>query len=319
MSTLIAAYAFNEQGLNDYSGNKYHLINNGGVTFSLTMSNNGGFGYDAIFASGQYGSNSSFPSQASLTGLTIFCNVYITSLSSTVTIAAITTSWILKVTTSGKVEFITKNSSGTSSTNISASTLLINTWYTIAGVWDGTNTYIYINGTLDSTETSWSQLNAGNNVLAVGNTFVGNMNMLEIRNSAFTANDIASLNVTPGGNLYQVHLHTFEIGDLVADEMIVNTGVVTWVQDAANIYVYPFTNPMLNSLARYGNVYNTLRQNIMETNNDFDGNGNSQISIKYPIASFSDYNSPANEITFDYRGLTGAPKNNAMAITSLRI
>ncbi|MGP8215791.1 MAG: LamG-like jellyroll fold domain-containing protein [Bacteroidia bacterium] len=316
MSSLIAAYTFNESAAHDFSGNKYHLTNNS-VTFSATTSS--AFGMDAVFTSGSSKLSGVWPSLASLTAFSCFMNIYGTTPPAVM--AEVSGAFVIGFSGGKPVFTVSTNSNEytlTSSTVLSSAT-----WYTLGFVWDGTNIYIYINGALDSSlAAAGTNMAAGAGTLIIGDEeFTGLLNMIEFRNIALQAQDIYNLNASPGGTLYEVGTHNFSVGDLIADPTVTYTGVVTWVVDQSNFYAYPFVIASLGALAKYGNIYNTLRQSIMEISNDFDGNGNSQISIKYPIASFADYASPANIITFDYRGLSGSPDSigNAMAITSLRI
>lgn len=317
MSTLIGAYAFNEEACNDYSGNKYNLVNTG-VTYSATTST--AWGYDAVFANlSDYFTCTTFPSFNSLTGFTCFFNIYPTNHD--YNIVALSGVFTINLSGSNNISFAITDSTSTTHTLTSTGTLTLSTWNTIGCVWDGSYLYIYINGALDST-LSVSFSNIAN---VTGTTYIkagaGRLNMFEFRNAAMSANQILSLHDSPGGCQYTVDIHNFCVGDLIADPDVLCQGVITWVIDQSNFVYYPLTATVINPMSRYGNIYNTLRQSMMEIYNDVDGNGNGQIAFKFPIASFGDYVSPINKITLDHNGLTGSTSNiaNMMAITSLRI
>jgi len=318
MSTLIAAYTFNESAAHDYSGNKYHLTNSG-VTFSPTTSS--GFGMDAVFTGSASLTAASFPSFASLTGFTCFFNIYATN--NNYAISVVSAAYEIQLSSTNNIIFTITDSTNTTHTLTSTATITTSTWATVGCVWDGSYMYIYINGALDSTlSVSFSNIGAGTGGIAVGSTVMtGLLNMFELRNSAMNASQILSLNNSPGGVECVADIHNFVVGDLIADCDVVSQGVVTWVVDQSTFMFYPLTSVFIQPMSKYGNIYVTARQNIMEISNDFDGNGSSQISVKYPIASFSDYSSPGNKITLDYNGLSGSPDSiaNMMAITSLRI
>ncbi len=319
MSTLIGAYTFNESAANDYSGNKNHLVNTG-ATFSTTTTTNGGFGLDAVFAGSEYISGT-FPSMAALTGFTCFFNFYTTNHD--YNISTISGGYTIYLSGANKLSFTIYDSTATAHTLNSSTVLSLSTWYTVACVWDGSNMFIYINGAQDCTQVaSFTNPAAGSGTIFIGTSAMhGRINMFEVRNAAMMDAQQNALTSSPGGVLFMVDTHNFLIDDLFADSNVLNQGVVTWVVDQSNFYGYSLAGNIPNNIAKYGNVYNTARQNVMEIINDFDGNGSSQISIKYPIASFLDYASPANNVTLDYRGLSGSSDSiaNAMAITSLRI
>jgi hypothetical protein len=299
--SLLSAYGFNELAANDYSANKLPLVTTS-VTYTATTATNGGFGYDANFSSSSTAVCASYPSCSGLTGMTVFFNINFASLNTL--IAGITNAWGISINSGGNIVFTIKQSGIVTRTVTSVSALTTGTWYTVGCVWDGANIYIYINGVIDSSHDGAISLAAGSGGLQVGaSSLQALLNMFEVRNTAMTAPQMASLNLSPGGVLLNVDAHNFAIGDLIGEVGLQNTGVVTWVVDAANFYAYPFSSPSFFGISRYGNVYNTLRQSIMEISNDYDGNGTSQISIKYPIASFSDYNSPSKTTKVDVSGI----------------
>lgn len=313
MSTLIAAYTFNELAAHDYSGNKYHLTNNGG-TFAATTSTVG-VGNDLTL--GSVGSpdihTTSFATLSAYTGLSIFSyfkyslhDNYLFENSALSIYVSATDKIVFKIVTTGGTYTLT-----------STATLTTATWYALACVWDGAKLYIYINGTLDSSLSTTGTMTAGDNTLYV--RLESTINTLEIRSTALTADNVSALGASPGGINYQVSNHNFAVGDLIADSSVTAQAVVTWVVDDSNIIVYPFTAAQPGALFRYGNIYNTNRQSCFEINNDFDGNTNAQVSIKYPIASFADYTSPANSQTWDYTGFVGMPSPQTKTMISYRI
>ncbi len=290
-----------ESGLNDYSGNKLPLVGTS-VTYTATTSTNRGFGYDANFSSSSTAVCSSYPSCSSLTGLTVFFNINFVALNTI--IAGITGAWTISVNSGGNIVFTIKQTGVITRTVTSVTALTTSTWHTIGCVWDGTNIYIYIDGILDSTHDGAITLAAGSGGLQIGvSSLQALVNMFEVRNTALNAAQISALNYSPGGVLFNVDIHNFAVGDLIGDIGLTNTGVVTWVVDQSNFYGYPFLASSFLGISRYGNIYNTARQAIMEISNDCDGNGTSQLSIKYPIASFSDYNSPSKTTKVDVSGI----------------
>jgi|GEM_PF-1921971 hypothetical protein len=305
MSTLIGAYTFNEEATHDYSGNKYHLTNSG-CTFATTTSPIG-YGYDMLVTSGNSASTTSFASFTGLTGITFFC--YFKYLSGTGYLMN-NSAFNVQINSGGNIVFTVVNGSSVNYTITSSATLVMGTWYLVACVWNGSSTTqtIYVNSTLDTSGTTDNNINAGNNHFTIGSgTLAVTVNVMELRNTAFTGQQLLFLIASPGGTLVQLASHNLAVGDLISDNTVNYNAVVTWVIDGNDILIYPYTTQQPAAYGKYGNIYNASRQYIMEITNDFDGNGNSQISIKWPIASFADYASPANTTTFDYRGLSGGP------------
>jgi hypothetical protein len=319
MTTLLSAYVFNEQGLHDYSGNKNYLTNSGG-TFPADTSALG-LGYDFDFTGGNHASSSTYQSLAGLTSFSFFTYL---KWNSGHGFLFNTGNPVLSIAASGQLTFSVTSSGMVGFSLNSATNLIAGTWYFIACTWDGLSLRIFINGVQDSMiDAHFSTLDGGDNTffLGVGPTLACTLKLVEARSIALSVAQQVYLIASPGGVLFTVDIHNFSVGDLFADPTVTNQGVVTWVVDQSNFYGYPLAGDQPQSIAKYGNIYNAVRQTIMEINNDFDGNGNSQISIKKSIASFTDYNSPPSLITLDYNGLSGSPDSiqNMMAITSLRI
>jgi hypothetical protein len=319
MTTLLSAYVFNELGVYDYSGNKNHLTNSGG-TFPADSSP-WGLGNDFDFTSGNKASSLTYQSFAGLTSFSFFTYF---KWNSGHGFLLNTGNPCLSIAASGQMTFSITSSGMTGFSLNSTTNLVTGIWYFVACTWDGLSLRIFINGVQDSIiDAHFSTLYAGDNsfYLSTGGTLACTVKLVEARNIALSATQQGYLMASPGGVLYTVDVHNFAIGDLFADPTVVNQGVVTYVVDQSNFYAYPLNGDQPQSIAKYGNIYNTLRQAIMEMNNDFDGNGNSQISIKKGIASFNDYNLPPSIITLDYNGLSGSPDSiqNMMAITSLRV
>ncbi|HXC06521.1 MAG TPA: LamG domain-containing protein, partial [Bacteroidia bacterium] len=90
---------------------------------------------------------------------------------------------------------------GSSFKNVSSSpaSVTLNTWQHVAGVWDGAQLYIYINGVLQSTTTGVTGSNflATSNDIIIGNdasgeSFAGSIDELRIWSRPLCANDITN-------------------------------------------------------------------------------------------------------------------------------
>lgn len=310
MSSLIAAYPFNEQGVHDFSGNKYHLTNNG-CAFTATTSQ--GVGYDLNLASGQNASlGSGGPSWSGLLGWSCFSYLNYTSGHGDILNSD---SIVIAIRVTGQLSFSVTGSS-TTYTCTSVTNLTAGTWYAVAFLVDFTahKLHIYINGVLDSShDYPPSDIDSNVSLIIGTSTLAALVNVLEVRNITLTDTNITDLGSYPGGDLREIANSNFAIGDLIADAQVVAQAVVTWVaSDGNSIYIYPFTASQPGSFFQYGNIYNTSRQSVMEINNNFDGNNNAQLSVKFPIASFSDYASPANHYTLDYTGSTFPPEGTGV-------
>ncbi len=328
MSSLIAAYTFNEQGIHDYSGSKFHGNSSVGLTYGLTTATRG-VGYDAILSgANSFIKASGFTLAGSLTAFTLFLNFKIPALPTTDKVfVENNSSFILTMKGSGLsasvINWTIYDGLGGSNTLASTTILTANTWYTLACVWDGTKMLMYFNGVADAgtTTTTIASMGAGTGGLVLGapdsggSTMAITFNCAEFRNIAATAAQASALNAYPGGVLTTVANHNFNTGDLIGDTSVTNTAVVTWVADAQTYYIYPFSNYGAGTYFRYGNVYDTTRQSIMEISNDYDGNGNSQVSVKYPVASIADYLTPSKVQTIDNQGLRNIPFYSPSFIT----
>jgi hypothetical protein len=95
-----------------------------------------------------------------------------------------------------RIAFQIKDSAGGTSAVLSASPVPLNTWLTIAAVYDGSTLYIYINGELSNSFATTRVLAAGTADLWIGNRFAldrclpGYFSHLLIYNRALTANEI---------------------------------------------------------------------------------------------------------------------------------
>lgn len=297
------AYTFNEQSLTpyDYSGNKITAASNN-VSFVVGQN----YGY-AAHLPGTPGTNScvyvTLPIVSTNT-FTVFSSFNLLSLPGSLGVIINTADFSISVTSSGAIRFYLNSVIVTSATTITTG------WNTVACIYDGTTGYIYVNGVLDANMLTGAGAGMINGGMAIGAQSLSdtslllnaNVDCLEIRNTALQSGEIAALHNSPGGTLVSGTPHNFAMGDLIADPTITNTGVVTWVADVDDFYFYP-TSAIGTQYLKIGNILNPLRQNYMEMNPDFDGNGNGQTSIKYSVAGFSDYESTSLSTTFDHRGL----------------
>lgn len=314
--SLLLAYVFNEQSTTpyDYAGNKC-------TAASLNISFVPGryYGYAAKVGQASFPSFIAAPAKnfKGLGKLTIFTSFKLVNMPIGANVAYLTycNGFDLHINSSGKVVF--RVYTGSWKTVTSATTVLTD-WNTIGAVYDGTTLYIYINGVQDANTSAATgtisdlvgDVYIGNDAATdIFNAIKGNIDTIEYRDTALSKQDIYTLNSSPGGYFMQQTPHNFALGDLIADCEQISRGVVTWVQDTGNFYFYPI-DAMGSGYVRVGNIYQTLRQYFMELYGDFDGNGNGQISIKYPIASWADYGLPANQKTFDYRGVASNGMQN---------
>jgi|GEM_PF-2918745 len=132
---------------------------------------------------------------------------------------------------------------GSSFKNVSSSpaSVTLNTWQHVAGVWDGAQLYIYINGVLQSTTTGVTGSNflATSNDIIIGNdasgeSFAGSIDELRIWSRPLCANDITNgmsceIPVSTDGLLADYH---FNEGTASGS----NSGVITLTDASGNGY-----------------------------------------------------------------------------------
>lgn len=326
--SLLIAYTFNEQSATpaDYSGNKQ---TGASANVAFVAGQNYGYACKMGYTAGVASYVSVTPINFnSLTALTIFTSFNLQALPGVGNKSYITyqnNSFEVYITHTGNIVFGIYSGSFTT---VTSATAITTGWNTIGCVWDGTTLYIYINGVLDANTTAASSINATNNTIYIGddtssdttNTLNAYVDCIEFRSTALGYSDIITLNASPGGCYIQETPNNFALGDIIADPGMASMGIVTWSVDVNSFYFYPLSI-IGSNYAKIGNIYNPARQYYMETDPDFDGNGNAQVRIRYPIGGIADYASPADTVTFDYRGVSGGTANiaNAMGITSLRI
>ena len=303
MSSLNAAYTFNDNTgyVYDYSGNNITLTPASGLMTISATTSPAGAGYDCSMS--QNCTGSLFRPMGAYTGLTVFAYIkYNGTPGGTNIIVEYSTAFSVAINSSGNIIFVTKD--GTTHTLTSAGTLTSGNWYTISCTWndDGAGAMrIYVNGVVDAnTLVGATALNNTSSSLVMGVVGTGPsyslINTLEVRSSAFNISQVLQLEANPGGGYYQ-SMNSFAVGDVIADENQVNQAIVTWVADNSGFYAYPITSCAGGDYSRYGNVYNTNRQYFFQFNKDFDGNGNEQMTVMWPITNFLDYATPSNTQT----------------------
>ncbi len=313
--SLLLAYTFNDNSTSpaDFSGNK-----NTGASNNVTLVAGQNYGYAAHI--GQTSLNSYISCTpagfAGLTAFTAFTSLNLVSFPVGAAKAYLfnkTSSFNAYITSAEKVVF-TIYISGAAKTITSTSTLSGTGWHTIGCVYDGANIYIYIDGVQDASTLSVTgtiatgipTLLIGNDVIGdSSNTLVADMDSILFANTAASSNDMLSLNASPDGLLITNSSNNFATGDLIDDGTQTYQGVVTWVVSVDSFYFYP-TTAIGTSYVRLGNIYQTKRQYYYEFINNFDGQGNGQTKISWPIAGFKDYGATAHQITIDYRGIVNS-------------
>ncbi|PIT86830.1 MAG: hypothetical protein COU33_00995, partial [Candidatus Magasanikbacteria bacterium CG10_big_fil_rev_8_21_14_0_10_43_6] len=102
-----------------------------------------------------------------------------------------------------KIRFTIQTSAGTTGAFLGNTTLSIGTWYHVAGVWDGSNASIYLNGVSDATPSSLGgTLGNNSSPLTVGTLRTlttptkfmdGKIDEVRVYNRALSASEISAL------------------------------------------------------------------------------------------------------------------------------
>lgn len=325
--SLLLAYTFNDNSTSpaDFSGNRLSA-----TSTNVTLVAGQNYGYAAHIGQTSANSYVQVANPAGFSGLTAFsvftsCKmVSFPAAGHKAYICNKTNAFIVYIDSGEHVVF-TIYKSGTLYTVTSSSTITGLGWHTVGCVWDGTTMYIYIDGVQDSHTTSVSgTMDSNTNLLVIGNdvpgdtnnTLVADVDCIEFRSTGMAQGDINGLIASPGGLAITGTPHNFATGDLIDDGTGTYRGIVTWVVDSDTFYFYPITD-IGPKYSRVGNVYQSARQYYMEMLTDYDSNGNGQIKIKFPIAAWVDFTTPANAYTIDKAGYTGlaALSDGSTAIT----
>jgi len=106
--------------------------------------------------------------------------------------------YALRIQPTDNVRFYTLDNGSTSSSVDGATALGTNEWYHVAGVWDGTNLMVYVNGVLDGSfasprnpKSGTTPLIIGNRGYALGTAFAGEIDEVRIWDIARTQHQIA--------------------------------------------------------------------------------------------------------------------------------
>lgn len=324
---MIAAYIFSEKQsgrIYDFSnGNHFDLDTVSAFAYTSILSD----GYDAIFgASGvSYATSSTFALPGGQQALSLCLKIKCATppgSGSTYVLLQQGSEFGISINSSGYIVFsVTGTGGGTTTTFTKTSSVNIcdGNYHSIVCVANGTTLQIYTDGIPETTTTAavYTTLTTSSSLLIIGSSssgttspyYQGNMSYVIISQYALSANDAANLAASPQKGInFQTQSNSYQIGDVISDPSDTVQGVVIWSPDGLNVNILPYTPFMEVPFARVGNIYNTARQYLMTTVNDFDGNGNGQIAISGPITSINDYNSPANKQTWDYTGLNNVPQ-----------
>ena len=265
---MISIYTFNENtaaNVYDYSGN-----GNDATSISNFAIVAGELGYAGSFNGTSTDLN--FGNIANVTtSLSIFCKLKVVTGAAHV-IAFNSSHFTLAINASDKVTFTIDV--GAAPLTITSSTSIVNdTWTTIGAVYDGSDTYIYLDGVEDATSAKTGSFTASANDFHIGtdtSTYLnGRIEMMELNTLAYGEKNITAINTNPIGLKYKTFkMHGFQLGDLLESDVFGATrqGIVTYYEDEKIFYVKPIRGKfnLGDNIVRRGNIYNTDRQWIFD-------------------------------------------------------
>ena len=295
---MIGIYTFNENtaaNVYDYSGNGNDAT--GISNFAIVA---GELGYAGSFNGTSTDLN--FGNIANVTGtLSIFCKLKVVTGAAHV-IAYKSGHFTLAINASDKITFTIDV--GAAPLTITSSTSIVNdTWTTIGAVYDGSDTYIYMDGSEDVTSAKTGSFNASANDFHIGtdtSTYLnGRIEMIELNSSVYTAANITAINTNPTGLKMQFYKdHGFELGDLIETlpyNATLNKKAIVTFKDSATILRIKLIQDRINigdKPIRRGNIYDVDRQWIMEARID---NDEPIIKISDKISKFAETTSETSE------------------------
>ncbi|MAE81191.1 MAG: hypothetical protein CMB80_00540 [Flammeovirgaceae bacterium] len=208
----------------------------------------------------------------------------------------------LKITAADKVVFsITIGASDITLT--STASITISTYTTIEAVYDGANMYIYIDGTLDTSQAQTGNLDNSAEDMYMGTDtsdyLDGRIDSVEIRNTGLTSDQVTAVNANPIGIKYTfTQAHNLELGDLIVTDQYTDSikkMVVTYVDSNLILRAKPI-NGLMNlgsTPIRRGNIIDADRQWLMEAKID---NDEPIIRISDNISNFVDTTAENKEV-----------------------
>lgn len=171
--------------------------------------------------------------------------------------------WGFDITVGQQLQFYTGDAT-TMDTTTSTGTVPWGSWSHVAGVWDGTNKYIYINGKLDTTQASTLVPGQTTNTFQVGKddywrNFYGNVDEVRLYSGALTASQILAIyngvdaptlqpatplpnavtlnwNAVTGATGYNIYRATASGGPYTTPYATVNSGTTTTYTDSNATY-----------------------------------------------------------------------------------
>lgn len=202
----------------------------------------------------------------------------------------------VQINSNNKVEFSVWV--GGQKTLTSATALSTSTWYNIICVYDGSDMYIYIDGSEDAKQAQTGNIDASANDFILGydgssNYMDGKIEYAEVRANGMTATEVTALDNQIEGVEQTVTSHGLEEGDLVGsglhDEINELQMVVTRKVNSDKFIANPVKGSAVdtNNLVRVGNIYRPDRQTGLRLS----GRSVQQIT---DVETFSDYKNTTN-------------------------
>ena len=265
---MIGIYTFNENtaaNVYDYSGN-----GNDATSISNFAIVAGELGYAGSFNGTTTDLN--FGNIANVTGtLSIFCKLKITTGAAQI-ICYKSNHFTLGINASDKITFTIDV--GAAPLTITSSTSIANdTWTTIGAVYDGSDMYIYLDGSEDVTSAKTGSFTASASDFHIDtSTYLnGRIEMIELNTAAYDEKNISAVHNNPTGLKMQFYKdHGFELGDLIETlpyNATLNKRAIVTFKDSATILRIKLIQDRINigdKPIRRGNIYDVDRQWIFD-------------------------------------------------------
>ncbi len=154
-----------------------------------------------------------------------------------------------------------------------ATELTAATWYTITGVYDGTDLKVYIDDSEDATTSQAGNVDASSSDFFIGSSDGGDfidaqIETLAVWSDSISADSVAALDTIPSGSKIEFNqYHNLETGDLIVDNIKETSikGIVVYKEDFTTAHIWPLNDGRFSfsdSPMQVGHIWDSDRQNL---------------------------------------------------------